>query len=630
MEKIFFFILILLFPAVLPLHAEDVQVTSNFDKRSAQVDEEIHLNIRINGGKGNIQAPRLPGLKDIDTYYAGRSSRLTFINGVSTSTMEFSYVLIPRAAGRYTVPSIEVSVDGKVFRTDPVDVEVAGGGRSQVTSAPSVPAPLIPRTQAPVQEPPMTFQPDDENIFVKAWVDKTSVYPNEQILLTYSLYTRYDTRYEGFQEEPQTSGFWIEEFPMDREIPRETVRMAGKRYVKADIKKVALFPTTAAEYTINPGTLKASIREEPQSSGVFDEFFNDSFFSGGSFFAQRQNRLLKPPVIHITVKPFPEAGKPASFDGAVGNFRLSSTADKEIVKQNEPVTMKIVIEGEGNIETLTKPVLPEIAGFKVYDSDTSSQLFKTGNVIGGRKVFEIVFIPLEAGEKKIPSIEFSFFNPARAQYATLRTPVYNLKVEPSAQTFQMPAALSQQEIFKKNIQVEKRDIRYIHENIPSEKGARILNAFYYGLIALDVLLTLLVLLGVSRDRTERIFAKDEGLRRNRLAKSQAEIGMRRLKVFERSKDPKATAQFFDQIEKILSQYLSDKFNLSAYGMTRNELEAQLMRTLGPEDPLHTNILEFYRICDEHRFGKGAVLVEHRNDALRLLRETIARVEKMKK
>ncbi|MBI3314267.1 MAG: protein BatD [Candidatus Omnitrophica bacterium] len=627
MKKILCLALLLFLPAISPLHAEDIQVTSDFDKRSAQVDEEIHLTIRIQGARGNIQAPRLPALKAFDTYYSGRSSRITFVNNVSSSTMEFSYVLIPRSAGRFNMPSVEIPVDGKVFRTDPVDLEVTGQ-RSPVTAGTQ--APPIPQTQAPVQEPPMTFRPDDENIFVKAWVDKTTVYPNEQILLTYSLYTRYDTRYEGFQEEPQITGFWIEDFPMDREIPRETVRMGSKRYVKADVKKIALFPTTAAEYTIQPGTLKASIREEPQTSGVFDEFFNDSFFSGGSFFAQRQNRLIKPPPIHITVRPFPEAGKPESFQGAVGNFRLSSSIDKELVKQNEPVTMKIVIEGEGNIETLTKPQLPDISGFKVYDADTSSQLFKNGNIIGGRKTFEIVFIPLEAGSKKIPSIEFSFFNPVRAQYATLRTPVYNLKVEPSTQTFQMPASLSQQEVFKKNIQLVERDIRYIHEDIPSPTGARIFNFFYYGLMTAGGILTLLVLMGIQRERTERIFAKDTALRRNRLAKSQAEAGIRGLKKTQYSKDPKATAQFFDQIEKIISQYLSNKFNLSAYGMTRIELEDKLRNVLGPEDPLHNNILEFYRICDEYRFGKGALLEEHKSDALRLLQDTIARVEKMKR
>ena len=138
-----------------------------------------------------------------------------------------------------------------------------------------------PGTQPVPQDQTFVVSPGtDDNIFVQAWVDRKTLYQNEQMLLTYSLYTRYDTRYEGFDKEPETSGFWIEEFPMGRDVPRETVRQNGKRYVKADVKKLALFPTAPGNYTIQPGTLKVSIREEPQGSNAFDEFFSDSFFTG--------------------------------------------------------------------------------------------------------------------------------------------------------------------------------------------------------------------------------------------------------------------------------------------------------------------------------------------------------------
>ena len=132
------------------------------------------------------------------------------------------------------------------------------------------PAPQTGGGQASVQEPPAAYVPADTNIYVAAAVDKTTVYPNEQVLLTYSLFTRYDTRYEGFGEEPEMSGFWIEEFPPEREIRRETVRVNGKQYVKAEIRQIALFPTAPASYQIKPGTLKASIRQEQQQgSSVF-------------------------------------------------------------------------------------------------------------------------------------------------------------------------------------------------------------------------------------------------------------------------------------------------------------------------------------------------------------------------
>ena len=275
------------------------------------------------------------------------------------------------------------------------------------------------------------------------------MYQNEQLLLSYSLYTRYDTRYEGFEKEPETSGFWIEDFPMEREIARETVRVGGKKYVKADVKKMALFPTSPGNYTIQPGSLKVSIREEPQSSSVFDEFFSDSFFTGGSFFARRQNRLLNPSPLQLVVKPLPEDGKPGSFQGAVGQFRISASLDREKVKQNEPVTLKMTIEGEGNIETITRPKVPELTGFKTYDADTSSQLFKTGNVIGGTKSFEVVFIPQNDGKAYIPPLEFSYFDPRAEKYVTVRTPNFQIEVEKSEQAFKVPDAIRKRPCFRK-------------------------------------------------------------------------------------------------------------------------------------------------------------------------------------
>lgn len=612
--------------------SEDVQVNSSFDKRSAQVGEEIHLNIQIRGAQGNIQAPRLPAFKGFDTFYTGRSSHITFINGQSSSSVEFSYVLVPRTKGHFNLAPIEVFVGSRKFTTEPIEIDVYESpnrfaGTSAPPSAPTYHPPPDPFAALPVpsQEPPPSFQPDDDNIFVRAWTDKTTAYPNEQILLTYSLYTRYDTRYEGFQKEPQVSGFWIEEFPMERDVRRETVRFNDKRYVKADVKKMALFPTTAADYTIDPGSLKVTVRQEPETTSIFDEFFNDSFFSGGGFFSRREERLLQPPPIQLKVIPFPEKGKPSSFQGAVGNFRLSATLDKNAVKQNEPVTLKLVIEGEGNIETLNKPKIPEVPKFKIYDADTSSQLFKTGNVIGGQKTFEVVFIPIEAGSLKIPSLEFSFFNPVAVSYQVLKTPEFPIQVAPSEQPFKLPKNLSEQEVFKKEIQLEGKDIRYIRERLTDEGAEVFLDFGIKGLIVLNTLLAVLVILGLLRQQQEKIYTKDHALRRRRFARPHAESRIRRLRSWLRQ--DKDISLYFQEVEKILTRYLADKFNWSTHGITRLEIEHKLREIFGPDVPLFGDVLELYKLSDESRFGKGSVPADAKNEALKILREVISRVER---
>ena len=615
------------------LKAEEVRVSSTVSTRSAQVGEEVRFSIRVSGQSMNLQAPRLPTLDGFDTYYTGRASHIAFVNGVSSSNVEFTYTLIPQRAGRFTVGPIDVQVGQKTLQTEAVELEISGG-----QSAPVRPA-VAPRAVAAPQPMPQSVPPDqvpdvapgtDDNIFAQAWVDKKTLYQNEQMLLTYSLFTRYDTRYEGFEKEPETSGFWIEEFPMDRDVPRETVRMNGKRYIKAEVKKLALFPTSPGNYTINPGSLKVSIREEQQGSSAFDEFFSDSFFTGGAFFARRQNRLLSPPVIQLVVKPLPEQGKPVSFQGAVGSFRLTATIDKDKVKQNEPVMLKMTIEGEGNIETITRPKLPELTGFKTYDADSSSKLFQTGNVIGGTKSFEVVFIPKEEGKAFIPPLDFSYFDPRQERYVTLQTPNFPIQVEHSEQAFQMPQELSGNSIFQKKVKSEGKDIRYINEKLPEVVWSTTEDLIFKGLLGGDVLLFVLLLVLWVKDRQDRLFSKDQALRRRKTARATASANMNKLKKLGRSSKEEDVAAFFVDLEKAMTQYVADKWNLSTYGVTRHDLEETLAAHFGAEDPHLKDVLELYRLCDESHFGKGSIPLASKKIGLKIFQDTVNRIERMRK
>ncbi|MSR76672.1 MAG: hypothetical protein EXS63_00380 [Candidatus Omnitrophica bacterium] len=654
MKKPFFLILIIAWTLLNSNSmAMAARVAADLDKTTARVQEEIHLTIRVLDFQGNVQAPRVQGIDGFDIFYTGRASHLTFINGTSSSSVEFNYVLVPQKTGTFLIHPIDIQAGGQNFRTEPINVEILPGAQapSQSQNPPnssswrppqqvlnSQRAPLYPpvtqapatQNQAPPQsEPGPSVRPEDDNIYAIAKVNKTLAYPNEQILLTYSLYTRYDTRYEGFQEEPEVSGFWIEEFPMDQNVPKENVFVNGKRYIKADVKKYALFPTSPADYTIKPGTLKASIRRDPQRNSVFDEFFDDSFFSGGNFFARREDLILKPPPIRLQIKPFPEQNKPKSFVGAVGNFRLSSSVDKTTLKQDEPVTMTLVIEGEGNIETLNKPPIPNLEGFRTYDADAKHQLFRTGDQIGGRKTFEIVFIPTKAGRMVIPSLEFSYFNPSIQQYATLRTQETTLNVEKSDQIFTLPAQLGQNENLKKDVEVEKRDIRYIQEKISKTGSPERTTLMLAVLGVIDIGLTIFLLLNYLTQKRTEIFSRNVALKRRTQAKSRAEKRLKKLISMMHRGDHGNEGLYFDEIEKILTQYLTDKFNLSTLGITRMDLEKKLEEILGPQDPFYQELMSLYSWCDISRFAKAAVSQEERNKAQLILKEAIYRLEKIR-
>ncbi len=627
--------------------AWSASVAADLDKTTAKVREEIRLVIRIMDVQGNIQAPRIPGMDGFDIFYTGRSSQLSFINGQSSSSVEFSYLLVPQKTGQFALPPIEISAGGQSFRTEPAQIQILPGDSmpSASVGAPSAFPPiqnsLPPSSQQPVTSqtppvsPPPIAQPDDnagpadENIYVLAQADKASVYPGEQILLTYSLYTRYDTRYEGFKEEPEVSGFWIEEYPMDQNVPRDTVTVRGNRYIRAIVKKYALFPTAAADYTIHPGVLKASVRKDPQNN-AFDDFFNDSFFQGGGFFARREEVLLSPPPIKISVKPYPDAGKPKSFQGATGNFRLSAKVDKTDLKQDEPVTLTMTIEGEGNIETLPKPQIPDLENFRSYDGDTNHQLFKTGDRIGGRKTFELVFIPTTPGKRLIPSMEYSFFNPWQGTYQTLKSPEFVLNVDKSDSNFTLPSQPGGAAVdLKKDIELEKQDIRFIHETLNQETWNHRLKLSNIILAILNVLLGFLIALHWVVQKRSEFFTRNVALKRKMFAGSEARRGLRQLDGLLKKSEPAKELEFFEKIEQILTQYLTDKMNLSTLGITRYDLETKLGEVMGSDLSLLHQIQNVFNTCESARFAKASIGKDEKARVYKELTQILSQLDHLK-
>lgn len=621
------FILTLLFQV--PAYAVDV--VADIDRTSVRVGEELRLMIKVRDAQGNVQAPRIPSMEGFDIYYSGRSSRLTLINGKSSSSLEFVYILVPQKAGSLSIQPIDIHVDSQSFRTEAISVMVAPGAPKPQTPAqqpvqtnpgtfslpPQAPQTSQPAAPRPASKPVSSVSPtSNEDVYVVASVDKNQVYPNEQIVLTYHLYTVYDTRYEGFQDEPEVSGFWVEEVPMGQNLPRDIVTMNGRRYIRAEIKKMALFPTSPAEYTIQPGSIKVSIKRDPQANSMFDDYFNDNFFSGSSFFSRREDLLLKPQPIQVNVLPFPDKGKPKSFQGAAGVFRMSASIDKTSVKQDEPVTMKLIIEGEGNIETLNKPSLPELPQFRIYDGDVQKQMFKSGEKMGGKKEFEIIFIPIQAGKLQVPELEFSFFNPTLNAYQTLKTQSYPIDVAVSDAPTLLPQTQISSDKLKKDVELETKDIRFIHDQFvyPS------LNQRLHGLnrqlaMALGILGILMVLLSLRAF----FFSRGEGgVSSKGKSRGRASKGLGKLKSLAAKEDEQSGLQFYGELEKVFMENIAHKMKESPLGLTRIQVESYLLNKMSSQDQLYLDITKMLDACNEARFAKITGTVQHRQEFVQTL------------
>ena len=584
----------------------EVEVVASVDRQTIHQNEELNLTVKVSNPKGNIPAPHLPSFSGFDIFYSGRASQFTFVNGKSQSTVAFNYVLVPKSVGVFTLTPIEILVDGEKHKTDPIQIEVLG--RSSINSPSQAPPPQAPNQQQLPQnagqfQAAASSQAADENIFLRANPSKRMLYSNEQLLLTYSLLTRYDTRYEGFEEEPEASGFWIEEFPLERELPKQTEVINGRKYVRADIKKLALFPTAPGEYTIKPGSVKASVQIEQSRSSFLDEFFNDSFFSNSGVFARRVDKTLSTSPIEVVVRPLPAEGKPAGFNGTVGNFKMDTSVDRLEIKQNEPVTLKIVIEGDGNIETLSRPPIPELPDVKVYDANAKSEFFKSENLISGRKTFEVIFIPKLSGNLEIPPIEFSFFSPKSERYVVLKGNSFQIKVNASLSSDPVvPKELYDAQILnKKEIVSTDSDIQYIHEKLNTRSDS--LRDWVLAFSVFNLMLTVVAIYLGVRKRRDAFLSSNVAFKRHKFAKRKAKQLYRKITHLADKKSEQDQQLFFDESERLMNQYLADRLNVSPQGITHQMIFDTLnARNISAE--IIKKVKNFYDVCGYVRYGAG--------------------------
>ncbi|MBI2870302.1 MAG: protein BatD [Candidatus Omnitrophica bacterium] len=618
--------------SVLPSAWAALQVRAMVDSSRISLDDQLRYTIEISGGGRNVTRPSPPELDSFTIYSAGSSTNISIVNGQMRSSARFTFVMVPHAPGVFTIPSVEVQANGSVYKTDPITVEVLDGG---VAPAPPRTGPAPPRTppQTPARPPaagPAVPQPPELNefeyergdIFIRAWVDKPEAYVNEQVLLTYTVYTRLEASIREFAEDPKFTGFWQEEFPPEKKLKTERVRIQGRDFVKADVRRVALFPTKSGTLAIDPGILVAqvSVRERDP---FFDEFFNDSFFAGwGRTLTRSVERRLATRPISVEVKDFPQEGKPEHFTGAVGDFDITAHIDTQEVEENEPVTLKLKVFGEGNVQTVQEPKWARLEGFKYYDSGTTTDVNTFEQSVIGEKAYEKVLIPQKEGSYEIPPFEFAYFDPASGTYRNKKTGGFALKVKPGPVEEQVSAAArtqgSQQEI-----ELLGMDIQYIRQDLGRlrPKTAPLYERpFYLWIHALPVLAYLGVL--VWTRRRERL-GRNPALARLERARRMSD---RHLGTARRALERGDGVGFYGAVSQAIRQYIGDKLNLPIAGLSVDTVLGH-MRVKGFEEETVELLKECLITCDTGRYASLTASPQDMDETLKTARHILRALEK---
>ncbi len=580
MRKIVFLWIALLAFAT-QMYADDKVTFTASAPDAVAVGDQFRLSYTVNTQK--VKDFRAPSIKGFDVLMGPtRSYSMQSINGNTTESLTFTYILLAQKEGEYTIPGATITANGDQMLSNSVKIKVLPAdkaGSSQNGSGQSTGRSSSSGTSI-----------SNSDLFITATASKTSVYEQEAILLTYKIYTVVDLRGFDNVKLPDFKGFHSQEveLPNDRRWGLEHYK--GRNYHSTVYRQFVLFPQQSGKLTIDAARFDASVEKMDAIDDPFEAFFN-----GGAGAIQIKKTLMTPKLT-IDVKPLP-AGKPADFSGGVGEFNISSSINSTKVKTNDAITIKVVISGTGNLKLVSEPEVKFPEDFEVYDPKVDSKFRLTNAGLSGNKVIEYLAIPRNAGTYKIPSIKFSYFDIKSRSYKTLTTEEYTVQVEKGAGNATQTIANFTN---KEDLKVLNEDIRFIKQNDVklSPKGKYFFGSMTYWLF---YIIPGLLFVGCFVAYRKQI-AANANVAKVRTKKAN-KVAVKRMKLAGKLLVSNQKDAFYDEVLKALWGYISDKLSIPVSKLSKDNIEEEL-RKYGVAEELIQEFLNALNSCEFARFAPG--------------------------
>ncbi|RPI02667.1 MAG: protein BatD [Calditrichaeota bacterium] len=583
--------------------AQSLSVRATVNQTQIAVNQQLAFNIELVGeGAQKVNPPELPDMGGYLTFLGsgGTSQNISFVNGKMSVSKSFSYYYLAVKAGSFTIPAVDVIYDGKTYSSQPITLNITATSSPPATVAPS-------SNQSGIG--------DGDDLFLRAIVSKKRVYQNEPVFITFRIYAAVSVTGYAISAAPSTTGFWVEEIESPQQPAAREEVINGKKYVTADIKKIAIFPTSPGQKTLGPMTLQCEVKVQTRRSrDIFDSFFDDAFFG------RTTSRVISSPTVAIDVLSLPSEGRPAEFDGAVGQYKITAELDRTEAKTDDAVTLKLKIAGSGNIRMITKPKVAIPTDFQTYDPNVTENITRESSLISGEKIFEHVLIPRFPGEQRIKPIRFAYFDPEARQYKTAVAPELVLRVTQGSSTF---TGSPQVGLGKEEVQYVGQDIRYIKlSNVRLlPVGYRIYNRFTFFAAFLFPFISIAVAF-MYKKHVDKL-SGNEAYARSRKANAMA---MRRLSRSKSLLEPGRQKEFYGEVSNALVGFAADKLNLSKAGIISSELE-QAFKSREISEELTHEYVDLIHFCDFQRFAPTNGSKTEMENSYQTAKQVIVKLEK---
>ena len=409
--------------------AADVSVSARLTRPQINFGEMAELQVTVTGAS-RADVPQEIPVEGLQIRLTGQSTQVQMINFKVTSSAVYSYIVLPLKTGRFTIPTVPVSADGRQFRTASLAFSVTDPGVGVGSPAAGLPQqPMPPPMPGFSQRQPQPSRPQENGrvAFGEISCPKKTIYAGEMVPVEIRYYfdARYPVQIRG-KVDFGSEGILVERFPDPKE---------GREDRDGITYNVLSFRTLLS--AVKPGVIDipaAKIDSEIQMPGAVPPGFDDPVFrqllGGQSPFMQARQLAVKTAPLHLEVLPLPKEGRPASFAGAVGQFDVDAVVPNLRVAAGDPVTLNVKVAGKGNFKAMGAPVLTATEGWRSYPP---TDKFESTDELSysGVKSFGYTLIAQEVKHAS-PGAEFSYFDPTGAKYVTLTVKPLPLEASPGS------------------------------------------------------------------------------------------------------------------------------------------------------------------------------------------------------
>ena len=512
--------------------------------------------------------------------YTSSQSSYQMMNGhtSSSSSITYTYTLYATKNGTYTISPAKAVVHGKTITSPALKISVVGTAKPTASGAPKL----------------HDYDNDDDavraagskisgnDLFIKVSASKRRVREQEPVLLSYKVYSLVElTQLNG--KMPDLNGFHTQEVKLPTQKSFHLERLNGKNYKCVTWSQYVMYPQMSGELKIPSIKFDGIVVQRNRSVDPFEAIFN-----GGSGYVELKKEI-EAPGLTLQVDPLP--ARPENFSGGVGNFTISAQLNKKEAKTGEPLNLRIVVSGSGNLKLLKAPIVNFPKSFDKYDVKVTDKTHLTTNGIEGNMIYDFLAVPQQIGKYDIPPTEFVFYDTKKQQYRTIRTQRFSLKIEKGTGTSSEMSKFEEE---------QNKDIRPIMQGpavMMKAKRMFFTSALWFILLFVIVAVTVAIFV-VLRQRQE-IYSDSRRLRGSKANK----VATRRLKLAGKLMEECRQNEFYDEVLHALWGYVSDKLSISAEQLTRQNIAETLNRRMVNAETVDSFIAAIDE-CEYERYAPG--------------------------